>query len=179
MNATTHKGWWASLVVGSLVVAFLTLDGLGATFRPEGCDYSVVFEAEPRYYTTQKGLVDGTFAPLHGADLVVSEGRGLARAECVAGDYDVNFVAQDNATYAMQQVALDLGLSRTDFAFETGKLGKVATITGVKDTERGRITVRVTNYFGPGSVMTLYVTSLSADFQTAEMARFGRSVRLH
>ncbi|WP_342349782.1 hypothetical protein [uncultured Nitrospira sp.] len=151
----------------------------GVVFHPEGCDYSVEFQAEPRYYTTQKALANGILVTLRGAELVVSDGRGLTRAECIAVNYDLNAEAQDDVISAMQQIALDLGLSRPDFAFEKGKLGAVATITGVKDTERGRIIARVTNYHGTGSIMTLYVTSLSADFQTSEMTRFGRSIRLH
>lgn len=243
---TAHKGWWAALAGGSLVVAFLTKDDLGAVealgkaigmmvfsllvagipwlfchlikkpltttqiistvtviwvlfafsqfvvassggetpardvaFHPEGCDYSVVFEAEPRYYTTQKALANGTLVTLRGAELVVSDGRGLTRAECAAIDYNLSSVAQNDVTLGMQEIALDLGLSRPDFSFEEQKLGTVGTITGVKDTERGRIIARVTNYYGPGSIMTLYVTSLSADFQTSEMAEFVQSIRLH
>jgi hypothetical protein len=242
---TTHKGWWAALAGGSLVIAFLTVEDSGVasslgmaiglmlfsllvagipwlfyrlikkplttnqimstvtviwilfaiskflvpssggetlsrdvTFHPEGCDYSVVFQAEPRYYTTQKALANGTLVPLRGAELVASKG-GLTRAECGAGDYDLNSVTQDDATWAMQQIVLDLGLSRPTFDFENGMLGTVATLTGMKDTERGRAIIRVTNYFGPKSIMTLTVGSLSRDFQTPEIVRFGRSIRLH
>lgn len=146
-------------------------------FRPEGCDYSVVFRAEPRYYTTQKATADGELFPLHGAELIVSRGRGLVRAECVSIDYDVESVVQDSATTAMREIALDLGLSRPDYAFETTHLGRIATLSGVKDTEQGRVMVRVVNYHGPRSIMTQYVSSLSSDFQTPEMAGFLRSIK--
>lgn len=178
---STVTAIWVLFALSQFVVSSSGGETLArdVAFHPEGCDYSVVFEAEPRYYTTQKALANGTLVTLRGAELVVADGRGLTRAECAAIDYDLSSVAQNDVTLGMQQIALDLGLSRPDFAFEEQKIGKVATITGMKDTERGRIIARVTNYYGPGSIMTLYVTSLSADFQTSEMARFGRSIRLH
>lgn len=118
---------WALFALSQFVVsssggAALAKD---VAFHPEGCDYAVEFEAEPRYYTTQKALTNGTLVTLRGAELVVSNGRGLTRAECAAVNYALNSVAQDDVISAMQQIALDLGLSRPDFAFEKGKLGAV------------------------------------------------------
>ncbi|MEE8113559.1 MAG: hypothetical protein V3T23_04315 [Nitrososphaerales archaeon] len=177
---STITAIWILSVISQFMVAPPTdlQQAQQVVFSPPGCDYSVVFERTPKYYTTQKALADGALAPLNGAELTTTHGKGMVRAECVSLVYDFNSVKQDEAIAAMQQIGLDLGLSRPDFAFEEGKLGKVATLTGVKDTERGKMIARVINYHGPKSIMTLYVASLSSDFQTSEMTRFVQSIHL-
>lgn len=150
----------------------------GVTFNPNGCEYSVSFNKEPEYYTKQKQTLDGSLKTLKGAQLQVSGGRALTRAECVALDYDIESVTRKKAMHAMREIARDLGLLRPNFSFKPKEIGRVATITGVKDTERGRATARVINYFGYKSIMTLYVISLSRDFQTPEMTRFLESIHV-
>lgn len=149
------------------------------TFNPDGCEYSVSFDQEPEYYTKQKQTLDGRLKTLKGAQLQVSGGRALTRAECVAFDNGIESVTQKKAMRAMQEIARDLGLSRPNFSFESKEIGRVASITGVKDTERGRATARVINYFGPSSIMTLYVISSSKNFQTKEMTRFLESIHVN
>ena len=177
---TTITVVWGLLVASQFMVANSTdlQKNQGVNFHPPGCNYSVLFERTPKYYTTHKASADGKLAKLVGAELTVSSGKGLVRAECVSLAYDINQVNQDSAVGAMQQIALDLGLIRSDFAFEEGDLGKVATLTGVKETERGRVISRVINFHGQKSIMTLYLVALSSDFQTSQMVRFVQSIKM-
>lgn len=171
---------WGLVVASQLIVANSTdlQKDQVVTFHPPGCNYSVLFERTPKYYTTHKASADGKLAKVVGAELTVSNGEGLVRAECVSLIHDVNQIDQDSAVTAMQQIALDLGLMRPNFAFEEGNLGKVATLTGVKETERGRVITRVINFHGPKSIMTLYLVALSSDFQTSQMVRFVQSIKM-
>ena len=177
---TTITVVWGLLVASQLMVANSTdlQKDQVVTFHPLGCNYSVLFERTPKYYTTHKASADGKLAKLFGAELTVSNGKGLVKAECVSLIYDINQVNQDSAVTAMQQIALDLGLIRPDFAFEDGDRGKVATLTGVKETELGRVITRVINFHGPKSIMTLYLVALSSDFQTSQMVRFVQSIKM-
>ncbi len=177
---TTITVAWGLVVASQLIVAKSTdlQKDQVVTFHPPGCNYSVLFEGTPKYYTTHKASADGKLAKVVGTELTVSNGKGLVKAECVSLTYDINQVNQDSAVTAMQQIALDLGLIRPDFAFEEGDLGKVATLTGVKETERGRVITRVINFHGPRSIMTLYLVALSSDFQTSQMVRFVQSIKM-
>lgn len=171
---------WGLVVASQLIVANSTdlQKDQVVTFHSPGCNYSVLFERTPKYYTTHKTTAGGKLAKVVGAELTVSNGKGLVRAECVSVIYDINQVNQDSAVTAMQQIALDLGLMRPNFAFEEGDLGKVATLTGLKETERGRVITRVINFHGPKSIKTLYLVALSSDFQTSQMVRFVQSIEM-
>ena len=177
---TTITVAWGLVVASQLVVANSTdlQKDQVVTFHPPGCNYSVLFERTPKYYTTHKASADGKLAKVVGAELTVSNGEGLVRAECVSLIHDVNQINQESAVTAMQQIALDLGLMRPNFAFEEGDLGKVATLTGVKEMERGRVITRAINFHGPKSIMTLYLVALSSDFQTSQMVRFVQSIKI-
>lgn len=148
-----------------------------AEFSPDGCEYSVSFPSTPNMYFHQKMTADGTLIPLHGAQLVVSGGAGQIRAECgPTYDADLTQFNERNFTYYMAEIAKDLGLSRPAFAFEVTQLGRRGTLTGTKDSERGRITVRVINLVGESSILTLYLMAFSDQFQTPEMTPFVRSI---
>jgi hypothetical protein len=149
-----------------------------AEFSPEGCEYSVSFPSAPTKYTHQKATADGALIPLYGAQLVVGGGAGQIRAECgptygadVAQFSDSNFISY------MTEIAKDVGLSRPAFQVESTPIGTRGTLIGVKDSERGRMTVRVINLVGESSIMTLYLMAFSDSFQTPEMAPFVQSVR--
>ena len=117
---------------------------------------------------------------MHGAQLTVSNGNAFIRAECASsGQNDLSQFSEKNIISYMEQLALDNGLSRSGFKVETNSLGKVGELTGVKDSERGRMTVRITNYIGSRSILTIYIASLSKDFQTAEMRAFSNTVEKH
>ncbi|MCW7552745.1 hypothetical protein NX722_08840 [Endozoicomonas gorgoniicola] len=90
---------------------------------------------------------------------------------------DINSINESTATIMMQQIALDMGIFRPNYKFESTHLGKVATLVGLKETERGRATIQIVNYISSGSIFTTYISSLSSDFQTPEMRAFGSSVK--
>lgn len=116
--------------------------------------------------------------PLYGAQLVVSGGAGQIRAECAStSGADLAHFNESNFVGYMAEIAKDLGLSRPAFDVENTPLGNRGTLIGVKDSERGRITVRVINVIGESSILTLYLMALSDSFQTAEMSPFVESVR--
>lgn len=145
-------------------------------FSPEGCEYSVSFPSTPDKYTVQKATADGTLIPLYGAQLDVD--GGAIRAECVtAYGADLSNFSNRNFVLYMTEIAKDLGLSRPVFKVENTPIGIRGTVTGLKDSERGRITVRVINLVGESSIMTLYLMASSVNFQTPEMAPFVQSVR--
>lgn len=171
--------------VRHILIAFLTTCFFGclqspraAEFSPEGCEYSISFPSAPTKYTLQKATADGTLIPLYGAQLVVGGGAGQIRAECATTySADLSQFSNSNFVSYMTEIAKDLGLSRPAFEVENTAIGSRGTVTGVKDSERGRITVRVINLVGESSIMTLYLMALSDSFQTPEMAPFVRSVR--
>ena len=145
-------------------------------FFPEGCEYSVSFPSAPDEYTQQKTTADGALLPLYGAQLVV--GGGLVRAECTPTyGADLSNFTNSNFVLYMTEIAKDLGLSRPAFEVENTPIGIRGTLIGTKDSERGRLTVRVINLIGESSIMTLYLMALSDSFQTPEMAPFVQSVR--
>ena len=147
-------------------------------FSPEGCEYSVSFPSAPTKYTQQKTTADGALIPLFGAQLVVGEGAGQIRAECASTyDTDLSQFSDSNFVNHMTEIAKDLGLARPAIEVENTPIGVKGTITGVKDSERGRITVRVVNLVGESSIMTLYLMAFSASFETPEMTPFVQSVR--
>ena len=151
---------------------------LAVEFSPEGCEYAVSFPGVPTEYTQQKAMADGSLVPLYGAQLVVGGGAGQIRAEC-AESYgaDLSQFNEENFVIIMTEIAKDLGLSRPGFQIEDTPLGTKGTVTGVKESERGRLTVRVINFAGESSIMTLYLMAFSTSFETPEMLPFVKSVR--
>ncbi len=146
-------------------------------FKPFACEYSVKFPNTPKQYNLNKAISDGTNLPLYGAQLTTSKGKALIRAECAtSGNNDLKQFTEKNMVSYMEQLALDNGLSRSGFKVKTNNLGLVGELTGVKNTERGRMTVRIINYIGSKSILTLYIASLSKDFQTKEMQLFSKTV---
>lgn len=147
-------------------------------FSPEGCEYSVSFPSTPTTYTLQKATADGALLPLYGAHLDVEGGVGQIRAECgPTYSADLSNFTNRNFVLYMTEIAKDLGLSRPAFEVENTPIGIRGTLIGTKDSERGRITVRVINLIGESSIMTLYLMALSVNFQTPEMTPFVQSVR--
>lgn len=144
-------------------------------FSPIGCEYSVEFPSTPKIYKLQKAIADGSSIPLYGAQLVAS--KGLIRAECAStGQNDLSQFTEKSMFSYMEQLALDNGLSRSGFKVKTNSLGLVGELTGVKNSERGRMTVRIINYVGSRSILTTYIASLSKNFQTKEMRLFSKTV---
>lgn len=146
-------------------------------FAPVGCEYKVSFPSKPELYEQQKATADGVLLPLHGAQLTIDQGTGYIRAECASVPAaNLDQFSQENFVGYMTEIAADLGLSRSSYDVQETLLGNVGTVTGVKDTERGRITVRVINIVGESSILTLYLMALSTDFQTPGMQQFVQSV---
>lgn len=171
---------WMVVMLSNLRVSLLESsmqNSLGVEFAPDGCEYSVSFPSDPETYMQQKATADGALLPLYGAQLVVGSGTGQIRAECAsAGGADLKQFSPENFVGYMTEIAKDIGLARPSFEIQETPLGNVGTITGVKDSERGRITVRVVNVVGDTSILTLYLMAFSTDFQTPEMERFVQSV---
>lgn len=150
-----------------------------AVFSPDGCEYSVTFPSEPSTYTAQITTTDDSLVPVQGAQLTLDKGSGLIRAECgYAGGTGLRqqFGSDDIAAY-MVEISKSMGLSKPVYETTETNLGIVGTITGTKDSERGRITTRIINIVGDSSILTLTLASLSTDFQTPEMPPFVRSVK--
>jgi len=172
---------WALVVVSNLKV--ISVDSVVRTssvteFAPSGCEYSVSFPGVPDTYMQQKQTADGAFLPLYGAQLVVGKGAGQIRAECVsANGAELKQVSPEDFNAYMTEIAKDVGLSRPSFETQENALGYLGTITGVRDTERGRVTVRIINVIGDVSILTLYLIAFSTDFQTPEMRPFVESVK--
>ena len=149
----------------------------GSQFSPPGCEYVVEFPDRPKEYNLQKATADGSILPLFGAELSTSKGKALIRAECAsAGGNDLSQFTKKAMIGYMEQLALDNGLTRPNFSVENNALGTVGVLTGVKNSERGRMTARIINYIGSSSILTTYIISLSSDFQTKEMLYFSNSV---
>ena len=148
----------------------------GEKFSPIGCEYSIEFPSTPKKYNIQKAISDGSSIPLYGAELATP--KALIRAECAStGQNDLSQFTEKSMITYMEQLALDNGISRSNFEVKTNSLGLVGELTGVKDSDRGRMTVRITNYVGSKSILTTYIASLSKDFQTKEMRSFIKTVQ--
>lgn len=148
-------------------------------FSPTSCEFSVSFPSAPSTYTNQVAAAEGSLFPLHGAQLTVARGSGFIRAECAsvgAAGLGRQFGPESMTAY-MTEIANNMGLSRLAFETTETSLGRTGTVTGVRDSERGRLTVRIVNIIGDSSILTLYLTALSKDFQTPEMQPFLQSVK--
>lgn len=144
-------------------------------FHPPGCEYKLNFPGNPKQYKLQKATADGSTLPLYGAELSTS--NGLIRAECAsAGGNDLSQFNEPNLIKYMKQLSLDNGLSRSNYKVTKNNLGIVGELTGIKDSERGRLTARIVNYIGTTSILTTSIISLSKDFQTKEMMEFSNSI---
>lgn len=149
-----------------------------AEFTHKGCEYSVSFPGTPKKYSLQQATADGEIIPLYGAELDVGNGAGTIRAECASTEgRDLSQFNSSSFTAYMHEVAKDLGLSRPSFEVKQSSLGYIGTVTGVKDSKRGRITARVINVIGDSSILTLYLMAFSKDFQTPEMSPFVQSIK--
>lgn len=165
-------------VIILIVIWGMPLSPFAADFSPNGCEYSVSFPSVPEKYSMQKATQDGMLVSLHGAQLTIRGGGELLRAECgSAHGIDLTQFNDQNMTFYMVEITKDLGLSRPNIEVSDTALGKTGVVTGVKDTERGRITVRVINIIGDTSILTLYLTAFSKNFMTPEMQIFLDSVR--
>lgn len=102
----------------------------------------------------------------------------LLRAESVyTGPINTDGITKEAVILIMKQLALDLGVSRPNYSYEVNELGKVGILWGIKDTKHGRMAVKIINYCGRESILTLYLMSRSKDFETEEMVKFRNSVR--
>lgn len=166
------------LIVICMLSIFSTSLLAGEIFNPPGCEYSVEFPSTPKKYNLQQTIGDGSTVPLYGAQLTVSGGKALVKAECGASSQEITNQFTDKNMYKyMEVLAKDTGLARSSFNVETNTLGKVGILTGKKDSSRGRLIVRIFNYIGSNSIMTVYIASLSKDFQTQEMVSFSKSIK--
>jgi hypothetical protein len=150
------------------------------TFQPQGCEFSIRFPDRPREYNVQKADASGQAWPLLGAEFVLSGEQGLLRAECVIlGSLGQSQLTDEFMRAASRQIALDMGIGRMSIRVERGSCGVVATVSGTKETDRGRLFIEVTNYHGKRSIFTVYLTALSKNWEPTAMTTFSRSLQCH
>lgn len=150
----------------------------GYVFEPKGCEYAVRFPDTPKLYSGDIENTAGKLVPLQGAQLIVGNGNAFLRAEC--GSYIAlaqSRPSKEQMYSYMKKISSRLGLQLPAYKYRTDDYETVGTITGTKNSERGLLTIRVINYIGSNSNMTLYIGSRSTDFMTPEMRHFVGSIK--
>lgn len=164
---------WGSISVTSYEASSQSTD---YGFSPPGCDYVVFFPEKPKLYSNDIESMNGKLIELQGAQLTIENGNAFLRAEC--SSYPKLHLPNKEQMYTyLKIISTRLGLQLPVFEYRVRTAGTEGIITGTKNSERGTLTIRVINYIGDTSNMTLYIGSKSTDFMTPEMQRFIGSIQ--
>jgi len=169
---------WLILATSSIVVENFEsfTQTTGYMFQPLGCEYAVRLPVKPKLYSNDIENTTGKLVPLQGAQLTVENGNAFLRAEC--GSFPgLTRPNKEQMNSYMKIISTRTGLQLPVFEYLVEPSGIIGTVTGTKVSERGSLTIRVINYIGDVSSMTLYVGSKSTDFMMPEMRHFIHSIK--
>jgi len=166
---------WHPLVTSSLVVI------LPFTFQPPGCEYSILFEINPRIYQLRQDYpLLGKDVQAYEAEINLLDNKVMLRAECTTlsqGDRDI--LKDYNIVEATKRMAKLLNLQRAEYGLQRNTLGFISSVYGVQYTERGPTAIEITTYLGGRSIFTVYLASHIEIWPPDQAIEFVRSITRH
>lgn len=166
---------WHLLVTSFLVVISQF------TFQPLGCEYSIVFEINPRIYQLrQDHPLLGKDVQAYEAEINLLDNKVMLRAECATlsqGDRDI--LKDYNIVEMTKRRAKVLNLQRAEYGLHRNALGFISSVYGIQYTERGPTAIEITTYLGDRSIFTVYLSSQIEIWPPDQAIEFVRSITRH